>query len=608
MPAKFQLIKNFLGYVTKPDETNTSEKVLVNGSQNVLISDEEKVVTRNGYELLGASNSSLNPIESTFDWNASSGGAINLRSFDDELEIYTTALDAWVRLEDGFSNVDFEFTTWWSSTEGIDLLLFVNGSSSILEWSGGITTFASSTSNTLTKEGSTTWGAERFLTAGTRQVDIIDTSGVEVTFTYTGGEGTTTLTGVTPDPTSSTFAVGANVFQTVRTNTNTPSSGATNDVIGTLKNQVYVAANDEREISVSSNTDFTSYSFSSPRTTGEGALLTLDNKIINFKPLKQEMIIFAGNDDIYRTSFTLVDSTGIKELLRVEQVKTGAQQGAFNRDMIEQVSNAIVYLTNEQTLRIIEDAGDLKQLITRSLSNPIKPDFDAEDFTNGHIKFHRNRVHIAAPASDKVYILEFKENANGDITRFWQPPQILPIRRFAIIGGNIHGHSNSVPETYRLFRIGVYADNANSFKAKAVFSYRNFGDRVNLKSFDEYYSEGFISSNTDLKLTLRYDFEGSSQELEQTISGVDDDILFGSTSDASLGVSSLGTVSLAGDIEESAGETPLDKFRVIGEFARSDFHELQVIYETDDIDRRWQLLSHGPAVTLAKSMPVSIKR
>ncbi len=62
MVKVYQTINEFVGYVTKPDKTNADERTLVSGSQNVLINDQDKIVTRKGYTRFGATNAALKPI------------------------------------------------------------------------------------------------------------------------------------------------------------------------------------------------------------------------------------------------------------------------------------------------------------------------------------------------------------------------------------------------------------------------------------------------------------------------------------------------------------------------------------------------------------------
>ena len=198
---KFKLVRKFKGFGNKSDVTNTDRRFLVSGSQNVFINDEDKIQTRPGYELDGPTATDNNGIVSSYDWNTSTGVERNLRTYDDEIEyryVDSAGDITWRKLADGFTvNYSHHVAEWWDTSEAEDALLFVSGDSTLRSWSGGVTTFASATSNTITKEGTETWAESRFILGGTTQV-VID----GITYTYTGGESTTTLTGVTGDPTA----------------------------------------------------------------------------------------------------------------------------------------------------------------------------------------------------------------------------------------------------------------------------------------------------------------------------------------------------------------------------------------------------------------------
>ena len=595
MPKEFTIIEKFLGYFTKKDKTHIGPGFLVDGSQNVLINDAEKVEIRGGYSVFGAESSDENDIESAYDWETSSEDILSLRSKDDTLQFYDTNSTAWVDLKDSFSAIDFIFTTWWDTTEGIDLLLFVNGSDKIWDWSGGVAVLDSVTANTIKKTGTATWGESRFLTAGTRKV-VID--GTE--YTYTGGESTTTLTGVTPSPAGET--PGETVFQAIRENDNQPANGVTNDIISVLNNQVWVGSNKSKEVYVSANDDFTDYTFSSPRIPGEGALMTIDSVARAFGRRADEMWVFAGRNDFYKSSFEQLEINSVlSETLNVKKIKTGVEQGAQSQDLVCEMGDYIAFLTFEPALRIIGSAEDLENPIMENLSDSIKPDIEGADFTGGHLKFHRNRLYLSAPADGKVFINETRQTDEG-VMRFWQPPQILPISKFAIIDGNIHGHSYLVTETYKLF--DGTNDNGNSFEAKMALSYMDFGDRINYKVFDEFVSEGYISSNTKLKLDLNYNYGGSLQKVEKEIDGADDNILFENVVGGILGDDPLGDEALGGS-DEDAGNP---KFRVIHDIPLKDFHQIQAVFSTDTTDAYWEVLCFGANIRLSSNQPISIKK
>lgn len=603
MSKKFQTVLETKGYVTKPDPTNTDARFLVKGSQNMLINDEEKVGTRKGYTLKGAASAVLNPIESSFDWETSLNTILNLRGEDGTLAVFLgtvdgVEIDAWTDVVTGFADAGFVFAPWWDTSENIDILLFVVGTDDLYNWSGGVATLASATATTLVKNGTSTWAENRFLSTGTRKVIINGT-----VYTYTGGEGTTTLTGVTPSPAAE--AADSIVTQEIRTDANTPAANFLSDVIHVQDNQVYIGSNSSQEVFVSKNTSFTDYSFSSPRVPGEGELLVLDKPCNAIRGLRDKVIIFSGRDDIYTNEFAQLDVSGtLTETLKIKKLKTTTGQAAQSQALTGNFGDSLAFVTFEPALRILEDVANIAEPQIRNFSNPIKPDFDAEDFTNGDMLFDKQRIHIATPVNGKMYILEFKEDSDGNIVRFWQPPQILAMRTLSIIDGALHGHSSAVTESYKLFD----GDNdlGNSFRAVAAFAYNTYRERINMKSFDEYYTEGFISANTKIKLILNYDFDGFTQTIEKTIDGSDSDIIFNSLSLGSLGDSRLGDIPLGG--EAGSEDEALPKFRIIHEIPRQDFFEMQAIYEIDDVDERFQILSHGPNALLSKNMPTQIKK
>jgi len=594
MAEKYKLLSQFGGYFTKLDKTNIKEDkiYLVSPSQNVLVNDGEKVATRGGYTLLGAANTATTGIESSYVWVTSSGDEIPLRGYDDELEFYVGTVDsiafnAWYRLKASWSAVDFQFAPWWDTTPNFDLLLFVVGDDNIYDWTGAITTLKSATANTITKNGTTTWAQERFSTAGTRKVII---NGTE--YTYTGGENTTTLTGVTPDP--SAEAANSLVYQTVRTNADQPAANAVNDVIAVLENHVFLGNLALKEVSVSANDDFTDYTFSTPRVPGEGELLVLDSPTVGFISQEREMWITAGKDDWYVTQFEQLDvGSTLTETLKVRKLKTGPQQAAISQNLITKIKTGVVYVSNELSLDVL---ANIENPVAVPLSDPIKPDFDDETFAGGHAIFYKGSIYVSAPANSKAFIYDV-------IRKYWQPPQVLPVNFFFIYGGDLYGHSANNPETYKLF--DGTNDNAKSFKATAAFSYRSYGPRFAYKNIDEWATEGYTSSNTELILTLNFDYGGFTQSLQKTISGRDERILFESLEGGSLGVSPLGDASL-GDSESEM--SVLSKFKVIHTFPKQDFFEIQAIYETDDVDRQWQILAFGGNAEFSKNMPITIKQ
>jgi len=595
--SKFSLVQNFLGYQNKKDVSNTDPRYLIVGSHDVLVNDGEKISSRDGYTIDGQENPALTPIQSSYDWNTSTGVERNLRAYEGELEyryVDSTGTVTWRRLVNGWgTSVNFRYAEWWSTAEAKDLLLIVNGDPNIYMWSGAVTTFASATANTITKQGTSTWAEDRFLVAGTRTV-IID----GITYTYTGGEGTTTLTGVTPDPTTGGHSVGDIIHQGLRTTANTPSASVDNDVIIVHKNQLYLADSTRRDLYVSTTTDYTDFTtIASPRIPGNAALLTLDSAVVGLAVQEDAVYVTAGKNDWYQINFTL-SSDNLKEAITVQKLKSGTQQAAQSQEMIGNIKNSIIFISNEPTL---DTLGRIENIITPQsvpISDPIKIDFDGYDFTNAHVKYFRNQTFVALPAESLVLIYDHESG-------YWQPPQTLPIRRLAIIGGEIYGHCSAVPETYKLFDPTVQTDNGNPINHVAVFAYRNFGKRYQKKNFNEYYTEGYIGGSTIITATYKYDFGGFSNILSKNIDASDTGIIFSTTTDGSLGKVPLGHSPL-GSITDSVSGLP--KFRIIHSLAKTAFYEYTVEYSTDEEGYQWQILAQGANAAESTSDAIEIKR
>ena len=212
-------------------------------------------------------------------------------------------------------------------------------------------------------------------------------------------------------------------------------------------------------------------------------------------------------------------------------------------------------------------------------------------------------------------MLEFVEDADGKLRRFWDAPQVLPIRPFSIINDLLHGHSNDVPETYELFTNTSHIvpggtagnpDDKTPIEHVAKFAYNTYGKRANLKNFDEYYIDGEITPATpDLLLTLNYDFDGATQSIEKTIDGSDEDILQGLVGQSSLGQVSLGQNPLGGLLNAPASSR---KFRIDFEIAKEDFHEIQAQFSTNEVDRYWAIISHGANAQISPRRDIQIKK
>lgn len=614
---KFTLAEETLGYQTVQDPTNTDQRYLIGPSKNVLIDQNRKVRSRPGYTRLGSGSSVLANVMSGMTWNTSKESDLPLRFQDDEWQVYLGIIDGitlndWSTIKIGLSTTAKKRVAfWYDDTEGIDLALMVQGTGHIFEWNGAVAVVDSVTPITVTKKGTSTFAENRFYTTRDKTFVCVRTL---VEYTYTAGESSTTLTGIA-DTTG--LIAGDILVQKVKDNTIAAPANRNAYTIFEFENQIYLGSEEDENVFISKNTDFNNFNYSAPRISGEGGILTLTDPVRGFGKLAGTVISFCGPSSAFKSVYKEVAiGATLAESLTAEPIKAiGAQQGALNQESIVPIGNALAYLSNEVALRMLDTDTESSEIQLHTLSNPIKPDFDAEDWTDAAGIWAQNALWFTAPVNSHTYVLTYVEDADGKLKRFWQPPQVLPIQCWSIINDKLHGHSNSVPETYLIFDgLCDYIANATmgeptdkvSIETIAAYAYRTFGKRGQLKCFDEYFVDGEINAATiDLSFTLNYDYGGHLQVVQRTINGTDEGILQGVVGHNSLAQASLATESLAGLLLPPADAR---KFNVNFEYAKDDFMMLQPYFSTNEIDRYWSIQSHGPNVTLSPRKNIAIKR
>jgi len=592
---KFNLVSEYKGYVNKKDITNLDPRFLVAPSVNTLINDGERVGVRPGYTLDGDASASNTPIISAYDWITNTGAERNIRGYAGALQyryVDSSGVVTWRDLKTGLGTQSINFAEWWMSAQVKDVLLFVDGTSNLYMWGGGIATISSSTVNTITKSGANSWAQDRFFSTGTRELIING-----VTYTYTGGETTTTLSGVSPSPIAE--ALGSIVIQNVITTVNTPGVTFNNDIIAVSRNQVYIADTQRRDVFISRNSSYTDFTFGSPRLSGQGAVLTLDSAPQAFSIQEDVVYVSGAQNDWYQTKFTLASDLS-REELTIVKLKTGPGQGALGQSAVAKTKNSIIYISNELSITTLGRIENLETPQSLPISDPIKSEIKLYSITTTpDIKYFQNNTYFTFPSSGMVLIFDHERG-------FWQPPQILPISKWSIINNELYGHSASTAETYKVFVSGVYNDNGNPTRAIAAFAYRSYGRRDWQKCHDEWLTEGYISPNTVLTLGLNYDYGGHTTVVSKDIDGSNLNFLYTPIFDASLGKNPLGSQPIGSYVDTAISSLP--KFRIVHEIGNiADYYEIQSFYETNDLDYQWEIVAGGGNIRLSTSDNTDIK-
>lgn len=445
--------------------------------------------------------------------------------------------------------------------------------------------------------GEPTWAASRFLTTGTRKLLY---NGTE--YTYTGGDTTDTLTGLTAFP---AITIGDPVWQTVVTLAN-PGAISTNfsqDLCGVELNQLILASSKSREVYGSANDDYTDFTLTSPRAPGDPFKITIDDNTTCIIPIdnpaeNQTSTMFgAGLGEFFQLSFRLSDDNA-NELARIIKLATAESSGPITKSAIASIKKSTAYISNEPSLDTLSRLESADQNSV-PLSDPIKDDFDSYDFTNAHVKYWKRSIYIALPNEGIVLIYDLMRN-------LWQPPWTMPIGRLAIIGGWLYGHSSIGNETYKLY--DGTNDNGNFIPQIARFAYNNGGRRDRLKNLSEYWSDGYISPSAVLQYDIGFGFIGNNGIKSFDILGADSEIT--DTPDVShMGTDEMGSLDgLPEDDVTPPSLEGLNRFYQIDTMDLNDYMESYVEYTMNTLNGRFALVAHGNNQWDAGTSPVSHKK
>lgn len=590
----YYIIERFLGYNSKRDITKLEPGTLVRGSVNVVSTDIDGIAHRPGFSADGEVGDQVDQgIQSAYTWDTNTKGEIALRAGDEKLQVRVVAENgdvSWTTILDNLPSTKICFDRWYDATEQIDVLLFVNGTSDISAWSGGTASIDidNSTATTLILEDTpSNFLEKRFFQnaiGGSLTYDKkLTIDGIE--YTYTGGEGTNTLTGVSPSPLLGGHDSIATAFQSVTVFAGKPGVDAelfSNDILVTLYNQVWIASTKNSAVYIADQTDFTSFALQTAanRSIGDPQVLFLDGNVKALVPDDEKMNISAGTGFWY-TATEQLSADQSEAVVDVRLLKTGAQQAALSNDLTFKLKNAIAFVSEGRTL---DQLGSVENFNTRQnlpISDPIKYDFDRYDFENGQGIFWKNKMYVALPNESRLLIYDIE-------TSFWEAPWIVPARSLSIIGGDLYMHSNTNMASYKLY--SGKSDDGKAIITKAIFSYINNGDRVNLKQFSEKYTEGFITSNTEMYRTDRIEWRGVDGASTINVNGNNQGILLYSFDANPLGSNPLGDEPLGTSNDEQPEKA---RFRSINSNPPQSYRELQVEFGSNQVGGYWEVNAFG---------------
>ena len=623
------------GYRSREDTSLLKPQTLVSGSHDVLVGNSGRIRSREGYYMDGAQSSVVSVTRPLADWEMGTGFIHHLRAGgltsvgnNGQLQIrYTDTYGAlgavngtyWLPLLTGLTSTYFQSTNYWDTTNLLAKLLLVNRTGTIWEWTGGIGTIASVTSNTITLNGTMTLQQLKFYSSG-----YVINNGVVYQYGSISGQ-TLILLPTSPSPVGSTmnspiyqqpvsFTFANATFGAISPGTGgtpAPASNFTCDLIALLQNsnQVLVASITNNIVYLSQAGTYTNYSQS---TTGspagarlqyEGDMLTTIGNVTAFSPQENSIYVSAGLDEWYLTQFTettitnsATSATFTFENAQLAQIKTTSGQASISQYSTFKIANDIVFISNEP---IIKSLGRVANVLTTpqmtDLSFPIVNDMDLYNFSDASGFYFKEKAYIAIPASGVVVIY----NMTNPKAPFWEAPQYLPVSGFCAVGNTLIGHSYNTFESYVMFQ--GYSDRAltlnsvgDTINAVAIFAMQGMALRAKRKSFNKFFVEGYITPGTVLTVGLIFRAPGNGLTPGQTvtITGTGNGVLT-QVIDDGLGKQSLGKDPLGGDLLTPQQMTLPPYFATIPTMTRNPYLAYQPMFSSTGVSQRWELLSYG---------------
>lgn len=617
---EFDVIDEFVGYVSTKDKTNVAKNVLVRGSKNVYKRDSGTISVRYGLKRRGTADSTAQGVVASYEWATSQGFTRVLRVLgettagnDGKLQVESNIADGstyvWYDLLTGLDLTRFVFDSWWNDTLKKDQLLMVNGSDNIYLWDGGIGLLASTTVNTIVLDRAVA-------------TNMFDTASGSVTigsntYAYTGSS-SLTLTGVTPDPTAE--VAGSVVLSALETTTDKPAANFANDFIKVIGNQLYVGSYTSRLVYISSSSDFTNFTVPGARVAGDPELLTLDSNPTGIAVRQGSAHISAGLSDWYVVSFLdIAVGAVINQQTVVDKQQTAALSAAKAHEFIDTVGDNIVYMDQQNQVRLYGIVRNITTAVYPSISQQVLTEFENKDFTGGALRAIGDFIYITAPLTGDLYLHETREtiDGNGNVIaeRLWHSPWIVSATRVALIDGVEYVYSSANPQMYQLWDTAQWHDDSPSddpiaYDCVARMAYQQTDRRQGMTTLDKIYTEGYISPGTNLNAYLLSDYQGSSGAQNPNVNSVASPATFFQGANApSLGDYSLGDNPLGeGLTEEENDQEMLPKFRAILDVSQINCFEYQVIYYSSDADSRWELLAWGTNATITRNQQAGFIR
>lgn len=593
--------KRFGGINTREDETQQRGDFPI--GENITFANSRIPTVRTGYESNGTEVDNITPVMRSWVYENRNGDQF-------ELKAYGTFVDYWLvgysteykHLVTGLTpGLEFGYANIGKTADTTSHTNFCNGTDSWYKFNGAFAVVSGVTTNTISI-ASGTWTALGF-NAAPGKIMINNAE-----YTYTGGEGTATLTGVTGDPTGLVVAGDIAVQSPIVV---TALDSFKGKVVMAHDGRMHARLETKKSIWNYSKLD-DPYDWAAAASDGAGGAKEVEfgGPITAFGKLNKTALCFK-NGIIKALSFnqvgTRLDSPVYTTLVTADD--KGTTLGAINQKSTFSTPLGMIFVTPDKRMVLLTGVTANNEPQYLFLDDQIQPIFSkgVHDTASGicvnNIVYYSFKQDVNSSYNDVVI--------KGDLTRQttttegkvipcqWDAPYIgWNVADWTVVydasqGKNvIHWHSSINSNSYRL--ITSKTDNTNPYNANIRTWAEHFDMPYVQKKVDYIFVEIKMTENTELLATLLYDEDGVTGTSEYVLKGTDtthkfDSSVYNPFGSSPYGSQKIGSNELGVDLKKYRFyiETPNNYY----------FYNLSLQLSCDDAGNDFQLIRFGYRVT-----------
>lgn len=265
----------------------------------------------------------------------------------------------------------------------------------------------------------------------------------------------------------------------------------------------------------------------------------------------------------------------------------GINLGAINQNSISNIEGLLNHVSPTGIVRELTPNQNANGYSMAQKSMKINPSLAALNLTSASSIYHESKLYITAATSgstfnNTVFVYDYTYDA-------WSKYTGINAKNFFIYeNGLYYGASNEIA-SYQM--LDGYDDNEFGYEAFFYTKKLDFGIPEELKKVRYVYVEGYLTTNTALKVDLYYN--GDTSPISKTISGT------GAYVDISNPVQVIGKATFGKSTYGGENTTEvynLYPFRVRLSYDNVDFFNMQLKFSTDQPGYLWKISYIAPYV------------